>query len=72
MNITLEQIKEMQQMGLIKSIVNVGIKPEQAFNIKKLVENGIFKSINQFVQKAVEKELDYVNSGTDEVKKCLG
>ena len=53
----------MQAMGLIKNIVNVGIKPEQVYYIKKLVEAGKYKSINQFVQEAVEKKLKLNNTG---------
>ncbi len=66
MKIKLEQIKEMQEMGLIKNAINVGIKPEQVFYIKKLVESGKYKSINSFVQSAVEKELKCVLGGLDE------
>ena len=55
--VTLRNMKEIQEMGLLKNIVNVGIKVEQAFYIKKLVSKGNYKSINSFVQQAVEKKL---------------
>lgn len=60
MKININQIREMQEMGLIKNCINVGIKPEQVYFIKLLVEKNQYKSINAFVQNAVEKELKYV------------
>lgn len=66
MKIDLKAIREMQEMGLIKNIINVGIKPEQVYYIKKLVEKAKFKSINQFVQQAVEEKLNKIQGGIKE------
>lgn len=56
--ITLDDMKQMQETGLLKNICNVGILPEQVFFIKQLVNSGKYKSINKFVQDAVSDKLD--------------